>query len=433
MKQAIIVVDLGFGDAGKGTMIDALAKEHPSSRTVVRFNGGCQAAHHVVHDDGTSHTFSQFGSATFRGLRTHLTRDVLFQPIVAKMEAEVLTEKLGFDPMVLLTVHKDAKVTTNLHGYINRLREANRGDDKHGSCGYGIGETMSWNLTNPELTIYASDLVNVDLIYRKLKMMAKHLINVILNEAWHHSTVELRENIISLCNDDSLHQIAQAMIICQDNVVDNDFEKSLLARDGVLLLEGAQGVLLDEHYGFHPHTTWSTTTFDNALNFLKYYDGEVLKLGVTRAYTTRHGNGPFPTYSEELTKSVQDDTNPWNANQGAFKVGKLDLVLLKYAVKIAKPDMLAVTCLDRHVNGKFEVNMDYQLVNTKEVIADITTAKPTASLFNGMLPGSCVSLKMEVLPNWLSEQLQLPIYATSFGKQAIHKKFNKMCVQMPQI
>src|SRR5262249_4593262 len=78
-------------------------------------------------------------------------------------------------------------------------------------------------------------------------------------------------------------------------LVDDGYLGQLLDLAGTVVFEGAQGALLDEWHGFHPYTTWSTTTFKNALTLLdeQGYDGEIVKVGLLRAYLTRHGAGPF--------------------------------------------------------------------------------------------------------------------------------------------
>ena len=79
-RKATIVIDLGFGDSGKGTIVDYLARTSRVS-AVVRFNGGAQAAHNVYTTDGRRHTFAQFGSGMFvPGVKTHLSRYVLLDP-----------------------------------------------------------------------------------------------------------------------------------------------------------------------------------------------------------------------------------------------------------------------------------------------------------------------------------------------------------------
>src|SRR6266516_2642538 len=107
----------------------------------------------------------------------------------------------------------------------------------------------------------------------------------------------------------------------------------LLRRDGCVVFEGAQGVLLDEWRGFHPYTTWSTTTFANAETLLAEAGQTATRLGVVRCYMTRHGPGPFPT--EDPTLELPELYNRHGTWQGAFRTGHLDAVALRYAVKVA--------------------------------------------------------------------------------------------------
>ena len=140
-KQAILTVDLGFGDAGKGSIIDFLAREH-NAHTVVRFNGGAQAGHRVVAKQG-EHVFSQFGSGTLAGARTHLSRFMLVEPLAMLAEAEHLMQLGIRDPFGMVTIDEKALITTPFQRAVNRLKELARGNGRHGSCGMGIGETMA--------------------------------------------------------------------------------------------------------------------------------------------------------------------------------------------------------------------------------------------------------------------------------------------------
>src|SRR5262245_57035715 len=122
-RKATIVVDLGFGDAGKGSITDFLARDGTTA-AVVRHNGGAQAANNVITPAGTHHTFAQFGSGTFvPGVRTHLSRFMLIDPLALITEAKHL-EELGLgNVFARLTVDADAIVVTPFHKAANRLRE----------------------------------------------------------------------------------------------------------------------------------------------------------------------------------------------------------------------------------------------------------------------------------------------------------------------
>jgi adenylosuccinate synthase len=118
-----------------------------------------------------------------------------------------------------------------------------------------------------------------------------------------------------------------------------------LLRQGPVVFEGAQGVLLDEWRGFHPYTTWSTTTFENAETLLRENGAGAAKLGVTRTYHTRHGPGPFPTEDPALDLAeLHNSAGRW---QGPVRVGHLDAVALGYAAAVvAGVDAVALTHVD---------------------------------------------------------------------------------------
>jgi adenylosuccinate synthase len=119
---------------------------------------------------------------------------------------------------------------------------------------------------------------------------------------------------------------------------------------GHVVFEGAQGVLLDQDFGFQPHTTWTDITFGNARELLASVDhrGEVTRLGVLRAYATRHGAGPFVSEDASLAPLSAHDHNGWGEWQRGFRSGALDLVATRYALDvIGGVDRLAVTNLDR--------------------------------------------------------------------------------------
>jgi adenylosuccinate synthase len=380
----VIVVDLGYGDAGKGTIVDWLCARSAQSQspaqssrcapgtrgaharpvqTVVRFNGGAQAAHHVLarggerggergsghsaRHRGEPHAFAQFGSGTFTlGTRTFLSRFMLVDPLALVAEAEHL-ERLGVpDPFGLVAVDRDALLTTPYHRAANQAREEARGDGRHGSCGMGIGETASYAIEHPEAAPRAGDIASRRTLIAKLGKLRDRL-------PVGNVPVPPADDIA-----DVYRAVAERLTLTGDGYL-----KRLL-RQGPVVFEGAQGVLLDEWRGFHPYTTWSTTTFANAETLL----GEsgdaagATRLGVTRAYQTRHGPGPFPT--EDPTLAIPE---PHNANgrwQGPFRTGHLDAVALGYAAAVAGGvDAVALTHLDtarRHA-GVFKICRAYDV------------------------------------------------------------------------
>lgn len=347
MRQpAIIVVDLGYGDAGKGGIVDWLCSPGSCAaaggpvHTVVRFNGGAQAAHNVVTQGGRHHTFAQFGSGTLSGLgtRTFLSRFMLVDPLALVGEAEHLASLGVADPLALVAIDRDALLTTPYHQAANRAREAARGAARHGSCGMGIGETAAYALAHPGDAPRVGDCQSPRTLTRKLARLRERVSagNAVGSSAA-SGQLPPAEDVT-----DAYRAIAERVTITGEGHLER-----LLRRPGRVVFEGAQGVLLDEWRGFHPYTTWSTTTFDNAEALLAEagMPGEALRLGVTRAYLTRHGPGPFVT--EDPTLELPEPHNQAGRWQGPVRRGHLDAVALRYAIEACGgADAIALTHLD---------------------------------------------------------------------------------------
>jgi Adenylosuccinate synthase len=330
-----IVVDLGFGDAGKGTVVDWLCARGPEPvHAVVRFNGGAQAAHNVVTPDGRHHTFAQFGSGTFTpGVRTHLSRFMLVDPLALAAEARHLAELGVPDALDRLTVDADALLTTPYHRAAGRARELARGAARHGSCGMGVGETVAYSLAHPDEAPRVGDCLSPGRLRRRLAVLRDHYRDLFPDSG---------EPVPDVAGCVAAYTAFAGRV----RIVGGDHLATLL-RTGNVVFEGAQGVLLDEWHGFHPYTTWSTTTFANAETLLAEAGATGVRLAVVRAYQTRHGPGPFVTEDPVLTAELPDPHNGHNRWQGAFRVGHLDLVALRYALAVTGgADELAVTHLD---------------------------------------------------------------------------------------
>lgn len=347
-KRAVIVTDIGYGDAGKGTTVDYLVRQ-ASSAVVVRHNGGAQAAHNVITPDGRHHTFAQFGSGSLvADTRTHLSRYMLVNPLNMFPEAEHLIALGVPDIWDRVSVDREALVITPWHCTANRLRELARGNGRHGSCGQGIGETMADSIDHPELALRVGDLQSRSL-RSKLEAIRSYKIEQLRREL--DLTVEADEwTMLTTPHLVDVVLRAYRKWATLATIVDSDYLKRLRDQHELMVFEGAQGVLLDEWHGFHPYTTWSTTTHANALTLLSeiHFDDEVQKLGVMRAYTTRHGAGPFVTEDPSLATALKEWHNGTDDWQGSFRYGHLDLLAHRYALTLCgETDALVVTGIDR--------------------------------------------------------------------------------------
>ncbi len=359
MKRAIITVGLGFGDEGKGATVDYLSRQYDAD-LVIRYCGGSQAGHNVQLPDGRRHTFSQFGAGTLADTsgrpRTYLGPQVVIDPPAILREAEHLSELGVSNPTELLTIHPRCLVTTVWHRLLNQLRELARGGARHGSCGRGIGEARHYWLGHGNDALFAADLLQPDDLRSKLEVLRQR-------------TLLEMQDLLPRIGNDSLHDLelwdlnteAVARELCaavQQGVIIS----ARIPECQIAILEGAQGVLLDEYRGFHPHTTWSTVTLHHAWELVEQLEAdEVAVLGITRSYTTRHGDGPLPTCSAELTGRLQDPGNPWNPWQGSFRCGWLDLPLLRYAAAAVGPlDGIVLNHLDQVTASDFWICESYQ-------------------------------------------------------------------------
>jgi adenylosuccinate synthase len=440
MHQAQIITDLTFGDAGKGTITDALVRR--GATLVVRYNGGAQAAHTVIDNRNRCHIFHQFGSGTLvEGTQTFLSRHMLVNPLALHYEEMALAE-LGI-PAASQHMHIDprALVTTPLHMVMNQLRELARGPHRHGSCGLGIGETAADALDYENQAVRYADLRNAPRLktklcwQRDLKRKQLHPLLPALKEQTKEDAAIIDVLLNQLESDNEMEATLEVFAAIADRfqTAPLDFLEDHFSKPGTTIFEGAQGVLLDENWGFHPYTTWSTTTPKNALELIQETHQEVKTtvLGLTRAYQTRHGTGPFPTESQQLTDPLAEPHNPTNLWQGPFRAGHLDLELLRYAVQVSQRiDGLVVTHLDRLqalntpqvATGYHFQTAPYQLdTNPKSGLAG--RAKAGKILNEVTLTYETAPSNPDEYASLIAEKLNLPLLGKSYGPTPANKWF----------
>lgn len=338
-----IVIDVGFGDSGKGITVDYIASQKQEKSLVIRFSGGHQVGHTVKKDNFT-HTFSNFGAATLRGVPTFYTcYTTIFPPaILAEHQVIAIYDPILFmSPLVMVTTPYDIAY--------NRALEKN---NRHGSCGVGFGATIERN--EGPVKLYVKDLQNTWVFRKKLeaiKLYYDQKIKDLKNERLQSLYLKELEgyhddNFITVCEDCKQHYTITNL-------------SDLYKEYNHLIFEGSQGILLDQDHGIFPHVTRSNTTVKNALNIIqKLLDDSnytITIFYVSRCYQTRHGNGPMS--SETSIKLVNKDTeaNVTNDFQGAFRKATLDISLIEYAIGTdniyhTKYDFrynFVLTCLDQ--------------------------------------------------------------------------------------
>lgn len=355
------MIGLGFGDCGKGRFVDELC-HRLQAHTVVRYNGGAQAGHTVCRPDGRFHIFSQFGAGTFRGARTLLAAPVVIHPGGLLREAEALA-RLGLGQVLeRLTIDGSCRVTTPFLQAAGRLRELARFPAIHGTCGIGFGATVELSIEAPEWTLRYGDLVDPALCLAKLEGQRRYLQDSLERHLgfdleslpslggaqWAEAHAE-REWQVFATTDLAQRWLASVLpLVRQVPPAEADSLRQNLQAPGTVIFEGAQGLLLDENLGFHPHTTWSSVGPRAAAGVLQdlAIDAPLRHWGALRTYLTRHGAGPLPSWDPNLDRLAE----PHNLDtgwQGVFRRGHPDQVLLRYALAVA-PELegLLVSHLD---------------------------------------------------------------------------------------
>lgn len=374
-RVAVTITGLSWGDEGKGAVADFLSRKN-SATLVIRHNGGAQAAHRVVLPDGREHVFSQWGSGTFAGARTFLSHHMVTHPIAMLNEARHL-QAMGIpNPYDMVTVSPRARVATPYHQEMNRIREivrdltAGPSGGRHGSCGMGIGEAVVDAHKGYALTW--ADLTNYALTRTKLRMIRDEKMTEAADMGIDPALTVSRLRAIDFDRAVELMQLTARVIVAERD------EERILSKHQSVIFEGAQGVLLDQDFGTQPYTTWSHCTDTNAMQMLVGTDFEPTRIGVVRAYATRHGPGPFPTFDQALTDALPDPTNGFNEWQRDFRCGWFDALLTKYAIECnGGIDALAVTNLDRWAQDNVRALRDPRTLAQNHVddIAYATGAK----------------------------------------------------------
>lgn len=431
--NSYLVVGLGYGDEGKGLWVDHLVRKH-GIKYVVRFNGGTQASHHVVRDDGYVHGFSQFASASFDPeVNTCLSRFMLIDPQYLLSEAEELLTHGVQNPLGRMLVSENAPVITPFNRLLNRMQEIARAGSKHGSCGFGIGITQGDVENLGRRALYVRDLRDYSMHKKLLKLW-----DLRMSEARACLTPENQKVFEMLEHVDLDYYMQLYTYFFQRVKVLSEDEFRRIIRENEAVFEGAQGVLLDQGYGFFPHCTRSNCTFENAELLLKEagYSGAIHRIGLLRGYGTRHGAGPFVT--EDTSLKLTPCNNQTNAWQGQFRLGWFDAVAARYALDVVgKVDQLAITNLDRmrplatikvatrydNADTRFFTGERIKLLKfDKELFSARTRALAKVQARYQEFPGFGNKPPMEYL-NQLSQLINCPIKAYSIGQAHKHQLY----------
>ena len=376
--SAFIVLGAQWGDEGKGKMTDYLAEE---ANVVVRFQGGNNAGHTVVVGENEYKLHLIPSGILYEDKLNVIGNGVVVDPKALFDEIDYL-EGVGVKVTPeRLIVSDRAQLIMPYHKTLDILKEKARGKNDIGTTGKGIGPCYTDKFERCGIRV--CDLMHEDVFVEKLKenveMKNEYITKVLNGEALNFEEIlkeylEFAKKLKPFVQDTSVR-------------VYNDIKA-----DKVVLFEGAQGMLLDIDYGTYPYVTSSNTTAGGVCSGIGIGPNMVTNaVGITKAYTTRVGKGPFPT-------ELLDETGDWIREKGheygvttgrSRRCGWLDLVIVKTAARVSGLTSLAVTKIDTLAGlEKIKVCVGYKFNDTvidyfPASLEDLAKCEPIYEEFDG--------------------------------------------------
>jgi adenylosuccinate synthase len=369
-----VILGLQWGDEGKGKIVDYFA---PQYDIIARFQGGPNAGH-TLYVDGKKIVLHQIPSGIFHQNTINIIGNgVVLDPVTLKRECDAVAA-FGIDVKKNLFISQRTNLIVPTHRALDKASELSKGDGKIGSTLKGIGPAYMDKTGRNALRV--GDLADKSFITNYIKLRLKHqklLDNFNFNEdisAWEEEFFEAIEFLRSL------------------NIVNGEyFINNKISQGKKVLAEGAQGTMLDIDFGTFPFVTSSSTISAGVCTGLGVAPQKIKEvLGVTKAYCTRVGGGPFPTELEDSTgELLRKVGSEFGATTGRpRRCGWIDLVALKYTCMINGVTQLVMTKADvldafteLNVCGSYNING----VEKEEVPFQMTRVKlnPVYKAFEG--------------------------------------------------
>ncbi|HKW88653.1 MAG TPA: adenylosuccinate synthase [Candidatus Acidoferrales bacterium] len=366
--KAIAIVGAQWGDEGKGKVVDYLAGSFDYS---ARYGGGHNAGHTVI-TNGQRFVLQLIPCGILRpGKKAIIGAGVVVDPAALVSELESLKQG-GISVEGRLFLSNRAHLIFPYHRELEKASEAARGPHRIGTTSRGIGPAYEDKMARRGLRV--CDLVDAERFERKLE-------NLIEEKSAFSQTV-YGQTLDTAGIVDNYRKLAGCI---RSLVVDtSSLLYQALKKGESVLFEGAQGTMLDIDHGTYPFVTSSSATAGGACTGLGVAPTRVTGvIGVTKAYTTRVGGGPFPTEMPDLdAESVRDRGKEYGAVTGRpRRCGWLDLAMLRYAIQVNGIDSLVVTKLDVFdTQAEIQVCTGYQYKGAKvvdmpaevEILAEVT-------------------------------------------------------------
>lgn len=331
--NSYVVVGTQWGDEGKGKIIDVLS---PTSDYVVRFQGGNNAGHTVMTEEGSKFVLHLLPSGIINSKGKCIIASGVVVDIEVLLQEISELEKRGKD-LSNLYIDERAHIIMPYHIMIDKAIENELGKNKIGTTQRGIGPCYNDKISRNGIRM--GDLLDFERFSDKLKW------NVL-----EKNSILTKYGLETIDYESLLLKYKKIANIIAPRIIDAVYEINEALNEGKkVLFEGAQALMLDVDYGTYPYVTSSSPTSGGACVGSGVSPNKINRvLGVMKAYTTRVGKGPFPTeLSGELENTLRSVGNEYGATTGrARRCGWLDLVIGKYATIINGLTDIILTKLD---------------------------------------------------------------------------------------
>jgi adenylosuccinate synthase len=329
----VVVVGSQWGDEGKGKIVDWLSEE---ADVVVRFQGGHNAGHTLVID-GRTYKLSLLPSGIVRGKLSIIGNGVVLDPHALVAEIAKLAEQgVSVSPKTL-RIAENTPLILSIHRELDRLRESATDGTRIGTTGRGIGPAYEDKVGRRAIRLM--DLADLPALRSKIGRLLSH------HNALRRGTGQPEITPEALYGE--LSSIADVVLSYMDDVVALlDAERRAGSR---ILFEGAQGALLDIDHGTYPYVTSSNTVAGQAAIGSGLGPSAIgYVLGITKAYTTRVGEGPFPTELNDATgRLLGERGREFGTVTGRpRRCGWFDAALVRQTIRTSGIDGIALTKLD---------------------------------------------------------------------------------------
>ena len=406
------IIGAQWGDEGKGKITDYLAD---NSKVVARSQGGNNAGHTIVID-GKKHKLHLLPSGILRKEITSIIGNgVVVNPDVLLNELSNLGKERGD-----LFISDRAHIIMPYHKLLDSGEESSKGKSMIGTTGNGIGPCYSDKASR--IGIRMGDIMDDDMIIERLEKALPR--NLALLDHYGIKNSLTIDSLFEICKKwrESLGDFITDASLLINQYIDN--------KDNVLL-EGAQGVHIDIEYGTYPFVTSSSPTTAGAALGSGIAPSKIDEVvGVTKAYLTRVGSGPFPTELEdEIGEMIRDKGQEFGTTTGRpRRCGWLDLVMLELSHRICGFTSLAITKLDILSDmEEIKICTSYKLDNGTQIkhfpssLSNLAKCSPVYKNFTGWsssdidISKGIIPAEMKVFLDFISESLNIPISIVSLG------------------